>query len=176
MLDAWREDRPLPLKIVGDGPLRSDVEAAAAQLPGIVYLGTRPRAEVLRLMKDSAVLVFPSQWYEGFPMTIVESFACGTPVLASALGSMQEIVLDDQTGKHFEPGNARDLGRAIDSFAAASHDRRSHMRSLARQEFLDRYTADHNYSILMGIYDRALSAMCKAEHRVGGLSREDRPL
>ena len=63
----------------------------------------------LRIVADATCLLLPSLWYEGFPRTIVEAFACGTPVIASRLGSMIDLIDDGRTGLLFEPGNAGDL-------------------------------------------------------------------
>src|SRR5688500_5602362 len=100
LLQAWETlAGQVPLKICGDGPLRPRVESAAARTElNVQYLGRRPLDEVQLLMGESALLIFPSTWYEGLPRTIVESFAKGTPVLASDLGSMTELVADGRTG------------------------------------------------------------------------------
>ena len=74
-------------------------------------------------MKRAALLVFPSEWYEGFPMTLVEAFATGLPVIASARGSVAEIVGDGDTGYHFEPGNAVDLAAKVDRGVSQSTER-----------------------------------------------------
>jgi glycosyltransferase involved in cell wall biosynthesis len=65
-------------------------------------------------MQGARFLVFPSMWYEGFPMTIAEAFAGGLPVVAAQLGSMAEIVQGGVTGPHFEPGNAADLAAKVE--------------------------------------------------------------
>ena len=57
----------------------------------------------IRAMKNARFLIFPSEWYETFGMTLVESFACGTMVVCSKLGAMEEIVDDGRTGLHFAP-------------------------------------------------------------------------
>ena len=64
-------------------------------------------------MGESGVLIFPSTWYEGLPRTIVESFAKGTPVIASRLGSMTELVEDGRTGYLFAPGDAAELADRV---------------------------------------------------------------
>lgn len=58
-------------------------------------------------------LVFPSVWYEGFPLSIVEAFAAGTPVIASRLGGMLEMIAEGKTGLLFHPGDADDLAHKI---------------------------------------------------------------
>ena len=67
-----------------------------------------PRTKILQKMKGASVLILPSTWYEGFPVTLAEACAAGLPVIASKLGSMSSIVDHQRTGLHFEePGGSR---------------------------------------------------------------------
>ena len=111
LLTAWKNDAVnVGLKILGDGPLREEVVQAGSRTPHkIEYLGRRPLEEVYEMIGRAGVLVFPSQWYEGLPRTIVESYAKGTPVIASRLGSMTELIEPGRSGWLFEAGNADDL-------------------------------------------------------------------
>src|SRR5258705_10926100 len=89
LLDAWRSlATELPLRIVGDGPLADDVREAERATPGIEWMGRQNRAEVARLMGEATLLICPSVWYEGFGLVVIESFASGTPVIASRLGAL----------------------------------------------------------------------------------------
>ena len=102
-------------------------------------------------MQEAALLIFPSEWYEGQPRTILESFAVGTPVVAADLGAMGELIRDDHTGVHFRPGDPGDLARAVaDAFANPTALAR--MRARARAEFEARYTAEENYRQIIDIY------------------------
>lgn len=152
LLNAWAElGGRIPLKIVGTGPL---APLAQGHTPDIEWLGAQPREEVLALMKRAAVLVFPSEWYEGFPMTLIEAFATGLPVVASARGSLTEIVVDGETGYHFEPGNAIDLAAKVDRVMSHATERVELGRN-GRRDFESKYTAARNYSQLIRIYEAA---------------------
>ena len=126
LLDAWTrlsaDLNGMPLKIVGDGPLAPTVKLAAEQNSRIEWLGSRSLTEVLTLVGDATMLVMPSIWYETFGRTIIEAYACGTPVIASNLGAMAELVVDGETGLLFAPGDADDLAAKVRSLAS---DRRS---------------------------------------------------
>lgn len=102
------------LAIVGEGPLEAEVEAAASKNPNLRVLGARPPEEVFALMRQAKALILPSLWYEGMPMVILESFSVGTPVVASRLGTMEELVREGGNGLHFEPGDAASLRAALD--------------------------------------------------------------
>ncbi len=150
---AWRLlDGALPLKAAGDGPLVGTLTG----VPGIELLGRRTREDVLGLMREASFLVFPSLWYEGLPMAILEAFACGLPVIASRLGAMAEVIEDGRTGLLFRPGDAGDLAATI-AWAATHPAELGRMRREARAEFEGRYTAALNYQALIEIYERARS-------------------
>ncbi|PNY79785.1 glycosyltransferase family 4 protein [Deinococcus koreensis] len=154
LLKAWENPgHALPLKILGHGPLAPEVEAAARLSPGIEWLGQRPRSEVMRLAGEAECLVFPSEWYEGFPMTIVEAFAVGLPVIASRVGALPEIVESGRTGLHFAPGDAESLKAAVGSMTT---EKRALWSAGARAEFEHRYTRPQNILELMSIYHTAL--------------------
>lgn len=156
LLEAWQAlGHRIPLKIVGDGPLGDSVRAASA-IPGIEWLGRKSREVVLELMGEAKMLVFPSGWYEGFPMTIVEALTMGTPIIASAVGNMASLIEHKRTGLHFEPGNASDLARQV-LWALDSPRAWAQMRLEARLEFENKYTASVNHERLMDIYSRAVS-------------------
>lgn len=158
LLDAWEKlDGRIPLKILGDGPLAALVEEKAKHAPGVEWLGRRDHEEVIRLMKEAYVLVFPSVWYEGFPMTIVESFAVGLPVIASCLGSMATLIEHGRTGLHFTAGDSTALAEQVRwSFDHPSELQT--MRVAARAEFDGKYDGRRNYDFLMSAYERAIAA------------------
>ena len=156
MLSAWAQiSEKLPLKIIGDGPLASDVEQAARDYSGIEWLGQCPAETVYQQMKAAMFLLVPSQWYEGLPRTIVESFAVGTPVLASDLGAMSSLVKNDVTGWHFNAGEASDLVQVAERCLARSQDLGA-VRQTTRQEFELYYSAEKNYDKLLEIYSAVI--------------------
>ena len=158
LLSAWRRlGRRLPLKIIGDGPLGERVRAAANQTAGIDWLGRRQPQEIFELLGEAACLVMPSIWYEALPRTIIEAYAKGTPVVASRLGAMAELVYDGHTGLLFEPGNPEDLAAKIQALLD-DPERSIGMRRAARREYEEKYTAETNYRMLMRIYEEAAEA------------------
>ncbi len=155
LLKAWqRIGTRLPLRIVGDGPLRPKLEEIVRCQPGVTLIGSQNPQDVLRLMQEATCLVMPSVWYETFGRTIIEAYACGTPVLASRLGAMAELVVDERTGFTFTPGDADDLSACVERLLSAP-GQWQHLRQAARQEYLERYTAERNYPALMEIYQQA---------------------
>jgi len=152
LLDAWKElQGGIRLKIAGDGELASLVRDAAATDPRIQYLGRLSPDQVFDLMGQASALIFPSVWYEGLPKTILESFARGTPVIASNLGSMSGLITPGRTGEHFIPGDPADLAATITRLF--SNGSLQSLRASTRDEFESRYTADANYRMLMEVYE-----------------------
>ena len=156
LLSAWRP-LSIPLKIVGDGPLRQDLfyELSKFNVGEVEYLGSLPHAGVLTLMKRARILIFPSQWYEGFPLTIAEAFACALPIIASDIGSQAEIVRNGYSGLHFRAGDVTDLREKI-QWCFRNPEEVSRMGENARREYEENYTAENNYLQLMDIYSHAL--------------------
>jgi glycosyltransferase involved in cell wall biosynthesis len=158
LLKAWETlGQTIPLKILGDGPLRDQVLVAAERKESrIEYLGRQPLDQVSATMGRASVLLFPSQWYEGLPRTILESFAKGTPVIASKLGAMDGVIVHGRTGFWFTPGDAADLVRQTRE-ALARPDQLAAMRREARLEYERYYTAARNAEMLLSVYRQALA-------------------
>ena len=102
-IEAWRQASPRGLKLViaGEGPLRSQL--ARRLPPGVTLVGQLDPSEVADLMARSRALLFPSRWYEGQPLVILEAMASGLPILASDLGAMPELVGSDGWGVCLPP-------------------------------------------------------------------------
>jgi glycosyltransferase involved in cell wall biosynthesis len=152
LLAAWEQlgDR-IPLKIVGDGPLASEVANLSKRLPQVEWLGRRPMSEVHTLMGEAKLLIFPSKWYETFGRVAVEAFAKGTPVIAANIGAIAELVEHGRTGLHFQPGDAISLAAQVE-WALQHPQEMRQMRFTARAEYETKYTAPANYRRLMDIY------------------------
>jgi glycosyltransferase involved in cell wall biosynthesis len=159
LIKAWSKlPATIPLVIAGDGPFRPEMEKLIAdlKLTSVNYRGRLSRQDTLAAMKRARFLMFPSEWYEGFPVTIAESFACGVPVLCSRLGGMQEIVDDGRTGLHFRPGDPSDLAEKV-QWAWSHPKETSTMGLAARAEFEAKYSAERNFGMLTDIYESVIS-------------------
>ncbi len=144
-LTAWSivaRSRPeLTLTIAGDGPDRSVLELLAAHLvvgDRVRFVGWRSSDEVADLLENSGVVLVPSLWSEPFGLVAAEAAAQGRPVIASRVGGLPEVVIDQQTGLLVEPGDIlglvgtlngllADPGRVHDLGAAARHHAVAHL-------------------------------------------------
>jgi glycosyltransferase involved in cell wall biosynthesis len=153
LLAAWRVlSGEMPLRIVGSGPLATRLTRTV--MAGVEFLGQREHAEVLSLIARATCVVVPSLWFEGLPRVVIEAYACGTPVLASRIGALEEVVHHEQTGLLFRAGESDDLVRTV-RHLLADPGRLAGMRRAARCEFEATYTADRNYERLLEIYELA---------------------
>lgn len=150
---AWGHSAP-ELRIVGDGPLRPQLQEMARGLR-VSFLGRLPAHAAESQIAGSRLLVLPSECFEGFPMVIREAFAFGTPVAVSRLGALPSIVRDGFSGVLFEPRDAPSLRRAIQTVWS---DTAMLMKlgSNARWEFDNLYNEERNYRALMAIYADAM--------------------
>jgi glycogen synthase len=101
------------LVIAGDGPARARLE----QLGGATFLGARPREDVLELFRAADASILSSSW-ENFPHGVVESLAAGTPVIATDVGGVGEVIADGENGLLVPAGSADALTSAVERFFA----------------------------------------------------------
>lgn len=142
------------IDVIGTGP----EEKALGTTPGIRLLGWQDPHALYSKLRKAAYLVMPSVWYETFGKTLIEAFACGTPVIASRLGAMAEIVRDGELGLLFEPGNSADLSEKM-MWAERNPTRMRQMGEAARREYETRYTPQINIKLLIDIYRQTIASL-----------------
>lgn len=144
-----------PITVVGDGPATASLHSSARA--NLQLAGQVARVEARAMMSRATALVVPSVCYENFPVTVAEAFAAGTPVIASRIGALAEIIDDGETGWLVSPGNPAELAAAIDQAAgdAAEAARRG---AAARRTYLARYTAEAARHRIETIYEEAIAA------------------
>jgi glycosyltransferase involved in cell wall biosynthesis len=170
LLEAWRcLEIPMRLKIAGDGPMSHAVIQASRSDPRIEWLGPLPADGVTKWMKRAYILVLPSVWYEGLPLTLVEAFAAGLPAIASDIGSLAELVSPGKTGLRFQPGDAADLASRV-TWCWNHRGPVGEMGRNARSQFESAYTPAENYRRLMEVY--RLAAMSHTQLTAPGKSAQ----
>ena len=138
-----------PLTIIGDGPLKDLVIESSKKHDSISYLGFQDKKSIIESLKTCKALIFPSTWYEGMPLTLLESFSTGTPVICSDMPNLNQIVLDDYNGVLFTAGSPKYLARAVQNFDKCAN--KSYYEN-ARQTYNDHYTEKNNYNHLIELY------------------------
>jgi glycosyltransferase involved in cell wall biosynthesis len=114
-------DEPLQLEIIGDGPMKQEIESWAGQDDRVTFRGKIPNEELPELYSSIEAVILPTETYENSPTVIFESFATGTPVIVSNIGGAAEPIQDGENGLIFEPGNASELLRSIKKMMQAHH-------------------------------------------------------
>jgi glycosyltransferase involved in cell wall biosynthesis len=160
--EVWQKlDRDAPvLHIVGDGPERTTLQQRIGQLGldnKMILHGKCAPQRVDYILAKSSLLIFPSIWYEGFPLVIGEAYAAGVPVAAANIGTPAHIVREGITGVHFQPGNADDMVYQL-RLLRNNPERLQEMGINARIEYENKYTPEINYRIVREIYKEAIES------------------
>jgi glycosyltransferase involved in cell wall biosynthesis len=157
LLSVWKScDPSWMLKIVGEGPLAGAVQAAANGQANIEWVGGKSTADVLELMGQAKLLIFPSEWYEAFGRVAIESFAKGTPVLASRIGGICDVVPDGGAGSLFSAGSIEDLLFKL-QLMLTDPELGEGMRQEVRREYERRFSGPTGLSELVKIYTEVIS-------------------
>ena len=149
LLRAWSllgKDAP-KLLLCGKGPLEKWAQTYINEqsLETVQMLGYVPNEQVRELISQSKALILPTQVYEGFPMTIVESYACGTPVIGSDLGNTGSLIEHGKNGLKFKHTSPESLAEAIEKMINTPFE--------LNDEMVHRYSREDNYKQLRNIYE-----------------------
>ncbi|NGM66380.1 glycosyltransferase [Sphingobacterium sp. SGR-19] len=154
LLSAFKH-LPFSLAVYGSGPQQDIIEHFADKFKHIRYFGHQP-SEVLRTaINDAEALIVPSVCYEGMPLTIIEAYAQGTPVLASNIGILNKMVLPLYTGMHFNPYDKEDIGRIVTKWINLNETTKQQIRENCIIEYKKHYTVQKNIAKLISIYKEA---------------------
>lgn len=137
----------LPLKIVGTGPVEVEVKAISAQVGGEAdFLGYCTGNELHDLVRGARAVVLPSEWYENAPMSVLESYALGKPVIGARIGGIPEMIVENETGWTFESQSVDDLAACLQTVMEADDTVIAHMgqagrdyveKTFSRQRYVD---------------------------------------
>lgn len=115
LLEAFKDLPQYKLKIAGTGPEETELKTFADDngMGNVEFLGYKQGQELADLVSNAYFIIVPSEWYENNPMTIIEAYSAGTPVIGARIGGIPEIVVDGVTGYQFESGNADKLKTTV---------------------------------------------------------------
>lgn len=157
LLEAFSEIKDLNLKIAGEGPMAQEIREFITKnkMNNVEMVGFKSGPQKAELLGQASFSIVPSVWYEIFSLATLESFASYTPVIASRIGSLPEIIEDGKNGLLFEPGNAKDLRDKIGRLSR--HPEEAHvMGRYARRCVQEKYSPEQHYGQLIAIYSEAL--------------------
>jgi len=161
----------VPLVIAGDGPEASALQALASRSGGAVrFTGHLAFPELIALVRASRAAVLPSEWYENAPMSILETYALGRPVIGSALGGIPELVRDGVTGATFPAGDVDALATRLTDFASMPDERILAMGRAGRDWVEREFTTRRYLERILDLYD-GLVAPGSTTARTASLAR-----
>jgi glycosyltransferase involved in cell wall biosynthesis len=134
----------------------------------VEFLGFQNNDTIAGVISHASALIMPSECYENLPQAILEAWSCGTPVIASRLGGLAELVLEGENGWLFTARNPDDLLRALRQ--AALHVSDASLRQRCRDAITERFSPQVIYDQLLPIYERARQDAALSE---GALSRAE---
>ena len=146
------------LKIIGEGPLKGELikKVKAEKNIRVKFLGYKSGDELKMEISNCSAVVVPSEWYENYPYTILESFALGKPVVGSRIGGIPELVKDYKTGLTYSPYDTDDLHSKLEILL---RDRYliQNMGKRARKSVEKDSDPEKHYRELMKIYKMAIT-------------------
>lgn len=155
LIEAYRQS-PFNLTIIGNGALRKHVQTFVKANPQVKYLGFQDNLVVQKILSSASVLLFTSKSFEGMPMTIIESLANGTAVIASALGNIPAIISHNYNGLLYKPGDAADLATKINDWQLMNAETQNRFYKNAYETYQNRFTPEINSQQILAIYKDVL--------------------
>ena len=167
LLRAWESVDGVVLKIAGSGPLENEVASIAKRLGAskVQMLGHVSGELKQNLIERALCMVVPSVWYENFPISVVEAMSCGTPVVASRIGGLPDMVKHEVSGLLFNSGDEEGLAMMINRVITD----REFMMNLARNalnEARSNLQSQKHYEGLMDIYRQAMYVTSENLHLI----------
>jgi Glycosyltransferase len=147
----------IALNIIGEGPIRGELEkkAKAEGMDNVRFHGYMKGEKLYDELRKNQVVIIPSEWYENNPISVLEAFALGKPVIGSRIGGIPELVRDGETGYTFEPGNAGDLCDKV-MMLLSDDTTRNIMGQNARKFVVTKFNPEKHYQELMEIYQSVI--------------------
>lgn len=154
LLESWKDIKDVKLLIVGKGPYEEKAKeyVKVNNMNNIEFLGYKDKHDVLEIISKAIALIIPSQCYEGFPMTIVESFSLSVPVIAGDIGNLSTIIKDGNNGLLFKYNSYKELSKRINDLLY-NKELRLDLANGAKTDFNNKYNEVINYKILTDIYN-----------------------
>lgn len=140
------------IQVFGTGPQQAQVEELQAKHPNIQYQGFQNQERLREALANCSALIVPSVCYEGMPMTILEAFGQGTPVLASNIGILQEMVVPLYTGLSFDPYDKASIKKALTAWDTLGQGQKEQIGNTCRAVYEKNYTVAQNMRRLLTIY------------------------
>jgi glycosyltransferase involved in cell wall biosynthesis len=141
------------LMIVGDGPIRNELERYAEKDQRIHFTGYLSGNSLKNATQNARAVIVPSEWYENAPLSVLEALSFGKPVLGANIGGIPEMIDEDNNGYLFKPGDVDDLKDKMELMLTMSDKKIILMGKAGRNKVEKEYNPDLHYDGLMKIYN-----------------------
>ena len=158
------------LRVVGDGPQSFNVRKLAADVGATVtFTGRLEGPALFDEIRRSRATVLPAEWYENAPMTILESFALGKPVIAANIGGIPELISHGETGWLYQMGSVEALADRLGSVAQMPESAIMSMGRRARSVVETEFSSELYRRRILDVYARVggLGSMASAAEACG---------
>jgi glycosyltransferase involved in cell wall biosynthesis len=159
LIHAFEKLPTVQLKIVGTGPMEQELRdyIRDKNLQNIALLGFKSGTEKWEILRNSFCLLVPSEWYENFPVTVLEGFMAAKPVIASRMGGLPYIVEEGKSGRLFEAGQAGELAEKV-QYLADHPEEAARMGECGRRLTETKYGPEQGYTNLREIFSQVQAA------------------
>lgn len=156
LLEAIKETPEIQLKVVGSGPMEVGLKEKYQLYSNIEFLGYQAGESLNNIVRNARFVFVPSECYENNPMTIVEAFAMGIPIIGANIGGIPEIVKEGETGYQFESGNVDDLKQVISKANAITISDYQMMSKRAFLFYKTHFSPETYYESLIAFYKHTI--------------------
>src|SRR3954469_18392032 len=158
LIHAFEQLPAVKLKIVGTGPMEQELRNYVRDkgICNIEFLGFKSGDEKWQILRNCLCLVLPSEWYENFPVTVLEAYMASKPMVASRMGGLPYIVEEGKSGLLFEAGKPEELAKKI-HYLVDHPEEAARMGASGRRLSETKYGPDQGYANLMNIFAQVQS-------------------
>lgn len=150
------ESCKIKLLIVGTGPLFNKENKTKSDY--VLFLGYKSGNELWSLVKNASFIVVPSEWYENNPLTILEAYALGKPVIGARIGGIPEIIKDGETGYLFKSGDLESLKSILIKTEQITQINYKKMSDSARHFAEENFNPENHYNNLISTYNDVIKS------------------
>lgn len=147
------EEAKVHLKIVGSGPMENELrKLAESSAVNTEFVGYHSGEALYDIVRKARAVVLPSEWYENAPISILEAYAMGKPVIGAAIGGIPEMIIEHQTGLTFQSGSVESLVEALSTMAKKSDGAISTMGRACREYVERQFSKTAYYQRCLSVY------------------------
>lgn len=160
LINTWKRfGKEIQLKIIGEGVMSAMIkdEIRNSNLINIEFLGFKKGEELFNYIREASFILVPSEWYENNPLTIVEAYSSGKPVIGSNIGGIPELVIEEKTGYLFSMGNSMELEEKVNKAMQLTESEYLEMSETAYRFACDKFSEKTHYRDLLKLYREVIN-------------------